>query len=89
MTRVERKNWLGAAMKIATWLVGEKAPDTTISLMNFYQCLKRKGQFGDDERNSVKELMKDQENPEILAGFYLLLDDNENASKGIKETRQG
>lgn len=80
-----KEELLGAAMKIATWLVGEKAPDTTISLMNFYQCLERKGQFGDDERNSVKELMKDQENPEILAGCYLLLDDNENAARELRK----
>jgi len=79
-----REDLLDAALKISTWMVEKEAPDTTISLMNFYQCLKRKGLFGEDERNSVKELTKDQENPEVLAGCYLLLDDSEDAAKEIK-----
>lgn len=75
---------LEAALRIAKWMVEKEAPDRTISLMNFYQCLKRKGLFSEDESNSVKELMKDQENPETLAGCYLLLDDSEEAAKEIK-----
>lgn len=75
---------LDAGTKVATWLAEKNVPDTTISLMNYYQCLKRKGQLGEDEQNSVRELMKAQETPEILAGCYLLLDDSENAAKEIR-----
>ena len=79
-----KEELLDAALKIATWLVEKKVPDITVVLMNFYQCMKRKGMFKTSEANSVRELMKNQTKPDILAGCYLLLDDSEKAAEQIK-----
>lgn len=79
-----KEELLSTALDVATWFVEKKVPNITVSLLNIYQCDKRMGAFDEAEKNSVKELMKDQTDPDILAGCYLLLDDSENAAKQIK-----
>lgn len=73
--------FLDAAREIAEWLVSRDSENTTLYVMNFYQCMKRSGTLKEKDRKAIRKIIRDtKNNPEYLAGCYLLLDQSKKAA---------
>ena len=75
-----REELLEAASRIALWLTTKPVDDEAIVKVNYYQCIKRKGQLSDDDKRNIMALIDDNhDRNDILAGCYALLDNKEMA----------
>lgn len=88
----ENDKFLDAVQKIAEWLVKRNSENSVIYAMNLYQCLKRSGKLAEKERKEIRKIIKNaKDNPEYLAGCYLLLDQNRKAAAqlaGLEKDRR-
>jgi hypothetical protein len=78
----KRKDILDAAVKIADWM---RAEDTTtpkeVLTLNYYQAIKRVRRFTEDEMAELLAIIESgTDKSDVLAGVYLLLDNQIAAS---------
>lgn len=84
-----REGLLEAASRIAAWLTTKPDDDVAIAKINYYQCIKRKAQFSDDDKKNIMALIDENNNRnDILAGCYALLDNNEMAHHYLEAMEQ-